>query len=71
MDVSDLQTSCTSPCLTAAGAARVAVEGKPPDGRRYYQTNGWTFWEFETETGERHPIEAVRKRYLAKQGALG
>ena len=27
----------------AAGAARVNVKGPPPDGRRYYQTNGWTF----------------------------
>ena len=43
----------------AAGAARVAVKGLPADGRRYYQTNGWTFWEANEE-----PLEALRKRYL-------
>ncbi len=32
----------------AAGAARVAVKGPPPDGRRYYQANGWTFWGMRT-----------------------
>jgi Restriction Enzyme Adenine Methylase Associated len=49
---------------TAAGAARVAVKGAPPDGRRYYQTNGWTFWECESETGESYSIEVLRQRYL-------
>jgi hypothetical protein len=48
----------------AAGAARVAVKGSPPDGRRYYQTNGWTFWECEAGAGEWHPIDDLRQRYI-------
>jgi hypothetical protein len=48
----------------AAGAARVAVKGPPEDGRRYYQTNGWTFWELEGENGQLQPMEALRKQYL-------
>jgi hypothetical protein len=48
----------------AAGAARVAVKGAPTDGRRYYQTNGWTFWECESKTGERQSMEVLRRRYL-------
>jgi len=53
----------------AAGAARVAVKGPPDDGRRYYQTNGWTFWEYVDERGRRHEIEEVRKRYLADRAS--
>lgn len=48
----------------AAGAARVNVKGPPADGRRYYQTNGWTFWEYTDATGARKPVEALRKQYL-------
>jgi len=48
----------------AAGAARVNVKGRPADGRRYYQTNGWTFWEFTDESGRQQPIQALRTRYL-------
>lgn len=51
---------------TAAGAARVAVKGPPPDGRRYYQTNGWAFWEYEAEAGEWRLMQEIRKRYLAE-----
>ena len=49
----------------AGGAARVNVKGPPPDGRRYYQTNGWTFWEYEDASGKRQPIETLRKQYLS------
>jgi Restriction Enzyme Adenine Methylase Associated/Type I restriction enzyme R protein N terminus (HSDR_N) len=49
----------------AAGAARVNVKGPPPDGRRYYQTNGWTFWEYADATGAQQPMEALRKQYLS------
>jgi hypothetical protein len=49
----------------AAGAARVNVKGAPPDGRRYYQTNGWTFWEYVDDAGRQQPIETLRKQYLA------
>jgi hypothetical protein len=51
----------------AAGAARVAVKGPPPDGRRYYQTNGWTFWEYRDGDGHRHEIQAIRELYLAQR----
>jgi hypothetical protein len=37
----------------AAGAARVAVKGPPADGRTYYQTNGWSFWEYADASGKR------------------
>ena len=53
----------------AAGAARVAVKGPPSDGRRYYQTNGWTFWEYEDEAGRRREIQEIRERYLADRSA--
>ncbi len=53
----------------AAGAARVAVKGLPSDGRRYYQTNGWTFWEYEDEAGRRRVIQEIRERYLADRSA--
>jgi hypothetical protein len=49
----------------AAGAARVNVKGPPDDGRRYYQTNGWSFWEYEDASGRRKPIETLRKQYLS------
>lgn len=49
---------------TAAGAARVSVKGPPPDGRRYYQTNGWTFWECQDEEGTWREIQVLRKRLL-------
>lgn len=51
----------------AAGAARVAVKGPPPDGRRYYQTNGWTFWEYRDTEGHRHEMQEIRERYLAQR----
>lgn len=49
----------------AGGAARVAVKGPPADGRRYYQTNGWTFWEYTDANGTQRPIDALRKQYLS------
>jgi hypothetical protein len=55
----------------AAAAARVSVKGPPPDGRRYYQTNGWTFWECEDLTGEWSPIDVLRQRYLERRLASG
>ena len=41
----------------AAGFARTKVNGPPPDGRAYWQTNGWTFWRFrDSATGNLEPI---------------
>lgn len=50
----------------AAGAARVAVKGPPLDGRRYYQTNGWTFWHY-TDASRHGPVQALRSRYLSSR----
>jgi hypothetical protein len=55
----------------AAAVARVSVKGPPPDGRPYYQTNGWTFWEYEGEAGQRHVIQKLRERYLAGRTDAG
>jgi predicted type IV restriction endonuclease len=50
----------------AAGIARNSVKGPPPDGRKLYQTNGWTFWKFrDTSTGKLVELNALRRRYLA------
>jgi hypothetical protein len=52
---------------TAAGMARKSVIGVPP-GRKYPQTNGWTFWRYhDTETGKLEEIDLLRKRYLSKE----
>jgi Restriction Enzyme Adenine Methylase Associated len=49
----------------AAGWARVAVKGPPEDGRDYYQTNGWSFWQYVDASGTGQSMEALRKRYLS------
>jgi len=51
--------------LSIAGAmARKSIIGAPP-GRRYPQTNGWTFWRYhDTETGKLEKIDLLRQRYL-------
>jgi hypothetical protein len=54
----------------AGGAARVAVKGPPADGRLYYQTNGWTFWEYTDASGTQRPVEALRKKYLSDRSQL-
>ncbi|MBW2124013.1 MAG: type I restriction enzyme HsdR N-terminal domain-containing protein [Deltaproteobacteria bacterium] len=49
---------------TAAGMARRSVVGAPP-GRRYPQTDGWTFWRYrDPETGDLLKIDTLRQRYL-------
>ena len=45
---------------TAGGMARKSVPGSPP-GRRYPQTNGWTFWEVRATDGTRRPLDAFRR----------
>ncbi len=53
----------------AAGMARNAVIGPPPDGRPYWPTNGWSFWKYQDhETGKLEKIKLLRKRFLEKQG---
>ena len=47
---------------TAAGMARATVR-KPPPGRTYPQTNGWTFWKFRKPGNEELvAIDVLRKR---------
>lgn len=53
---------------TAAGMARASVVGIPK-GRKYPQTNGWTFWKYaDPGTGEVLEIDHLRQRYLRQQG---
>jgi hypothetical protein len=40
------------------------MDADTPDGRRYNQTNGWTFWEYADASGTQRPMEALRKQYL-------
>jgi len=49
----------------AAGYARVSVKGPPARGR-WYNTNGWTFWQFEDE-GVTKELDVLRQRYLERQ----
>ncbi len=48
----------------AAGMARASVIGAPP-GRKYPQTNGWTFWRFHDRDGQVRELNVLRER-LAK-----
>jgi Restriction Enzyme Adenine Methylase Associated len=54
---------------TAAGMARKSVVGAPP-GRKYPQTNGWTFWQFRDEDGQVRDLTVLRERFVAR-GAGG
>jgi hypothetical protein len=48
---------------TAAGMARASLR-PPPSGRRYPQTNGWTFWKFRDSDGQMREMAALRQRFL-------
>jgi len=49
----------------AAAFARKSVIGAP-EGRKYPQTNGWTFWKCrDPKTGKLEEIDTIRQRYLA------
>lgn len=51
----------------AAGMARVKVKGPPSDGRKSYQTNGWTWWKArDASTGRLVSLDEFRQRYLAQ-----
>lgn len=51
----------------AAGMARKSVKGQPPDGRAYWQTNGWTFWKYrDRATGEWVEIDRLRREFVAR-----
>lgn len=51
---------------TAAAIARRTVIGSPL-GRKYPQTNGWTFWQCrDAGTGSLQEIDVLRQRYLSR-----
>lgn len=50
----------------AAGHARNSVSGPPSDGRDFWQTNGWTFWNFRSASGELGEIDELRRKYLQR-----
>lgn len=50
----------------AAGNARNIVSGPPPDGRKYYPTNGWAFWGLkDARTGKLIPLSQIRDEFLS------
>ncbi len=51
----------------AAAMARRSVIGTPP-GRKYPQTNGWTFWRFKDSDGALRKLSVLRERFLARRG---
>lgn len=44
----------------AGAAARAAVNGPPP-GRPYWQTNGWTFWQYRRADGSLGVLDDLRR----------
>jgi hypothetical protein len=50
---------------TAAGIARASIIGTPP-GRKFPQTNGWTFWQFVDADGSVKPLDILRQRYYSR-----
>lgn len=54
---------------TAGGMARKSIIGAPP-GRKYPQTNGWTFWKFrDPQTGQLKEMDDLRQCFFKKFGA--
>jgi predicted type IV restriction endonuclease len=53
---------------TAGGMARNIVSGPPTDGRKLWQTNGWTFWKYlDPQTGELRLMSDLRDRLRAER----
>ena len=51
---------------TAGGVARKSVAGPIP-GRDIPQTNGWTFWEYRSPDGTRHPLDDLRRELYERK----
>jgi len=51
---------------TAGGVARKSVAGPFP-GRDIPQTNGWTFWEYRSTDGARHPLDDLRRELYERK----
>jgi len=50
----------------AAGMARASVIGTPP-GRKYPNTNGWTFWQFKDNDGQLKVIDCLQQRQFQSE----
>jgi Restriction Enzyme Adenine Methylase Associated/Type I restriction enzyme R protein N terminus (HSDR_N) len=50
----------------AGGMARRSVVGAPP-GRKYPQTNGWTFWYFRDNDGRPRQLSFLREQFVDRQ----
>ena len=51
----------------AGGYARNISSGPPSDGRKFYQTNGWTFWKYRNrETGKLEVVDNIRQQFIRK-----
>lgn len=55
---------------TAAGMARRSVIGDKP-GRKFPQTNGWTFWHVREADGVPAPLDALRQRLFEEHSRRG
>lgn len=53
---------------TAAGMARASIIGTPP-GRKFPQTNGWTFWQFVDTDDSVKPLDVLRQRYYSRDAS--
>ncbi|MEP6978226.1 MAG: restriction endonuclease [Thermoleophilia bacterium] len=51
----------------AAAMARHSIVGAPP-GRKYPQTNGWTFWKFKDHDGQFRELAVLRERLVSSRG---
>ena len=53
----------------AAGMARNHVSGPPPDGRKMWQTNGWSFWKYrDSDTGKLEEMNQFRRLHPEARG---
>ena len=52
----------------AAGMARVSVKGAPTPPRKFWQTNGWTFWHYRDEDGQLRELATLRDKFLKARG---
>jgi predicted type IV restriction endonuclease len=55
---------------TAAGYARASIIGSRP-GRKFPQTNGWTFWQFIDSDGKIKSLDVLRQRYFDSHSGAG
>jgi len=52
----------------AAGMARVSVKGAPPPPRKFWQTNGWMFWQYRDDDGQLRELATLRDKFLGAGG---